>query len=163
MAPLTVRRARRRDAAALCHLYWAFHEHYVRALPDRLRPFPDGEDYGTQLSTALARLFASADEAVFVAEIGDAVVGLVEVAVRQDEAHPARLGRSFGHIGALMVQAEARDRGVGTHLLVAAEAWAREHGAAEMRLDVWETAGGPLPFYERRGYHTLSRALVKPL
>jgi GNAT superfamily N-acetyltransferase len=47
--------------------------------------------------------------------------------------------------------------------MAAAEAWARERGATELRLDAWEFAAGPLPFYESLGYQTIKRTLVKPL
>ena len=113
--------------------------------------------------TTLARIFASAGDAILVAEAGGALVGLVEVAVRADEAHPARIGRCFGYIGGLIVQAQARQQRVGSQLVTAAEAWARQRGVAEMRLDVWELAAKPLPFYARLGYRTLSHTLVKPL
>jgi len=47
--------------------------------------------------------------------------------------------------------------------MAAAEDWAREHGAAEMRLQTWEFDGDPLPFYIRLGYRTLRRTLVRDL
>jgi hypothetical protein len=39
----------------------------------------------------------------------------------------------------------------------------KANGASEMRLDVWEFAAGPLEFYERLGYRTLRRALVREI
>jgi GNAT superfamily N-acetyltransferase len=47
--------------------------------------------------------------------------------------------------------------------MAAAERWAQEHGAVEMRLQIWEFDGDPLPFYERRGFRTLRRTLVREL
>jgi GNAT superfamily N-acetyltransferase len=43
----------------------------------------------------------------------------------------------------------------------AAQNWAKEKGAAEMRLETWEFPGGPLPFYEKIGYRTIKRTLKK--
>jgi hypothetical protein len=47
--------------------------------------------------------------------------------------------------------------------MTAAEAWARQHGATEMQLDTWEFDAGPLRFYEKTGYRTLKRVLVKAI
>jgi GNAT superfamily N-acetyltransferase len=44
-----------------------------------------------------------------------------------------------------------------------AETWARERGAEEMRLDIWEFDDGPLTFYEKRGYGTVRREMVRRL
>jgi hypothetical protein len=44
-----------------------------------------------------------------------------------------------------------------------AETWARERGAEEMRLDIWEFDDGPLPVYEKRGYWTVRREMVRRL
>jgi GNAT superfamily N-acetyltransferase len=160
---ISIREARRRDAAGLWALYWEFQEHHARALPDRLRGFADPEAHRDDLYPELARLFASPLDAVLVAELDGEVVGLAEVGLREDADRPGRVWRRVGVLNGLMVRAGARRRGVGARLLAAAEAWARARGAAELRCDVWELAGGPLPFYARRGYRTLSRTLVKPL
>jgi GNAT superfamily N-acetyltransferase len=42
-------------------------------------------------------------------------------------------------------------RGVGGRLMTAAEAWAHARRATQLRLDAWEFAAGPLPFYEALG------------
>jgi diamine N-acetyltransferase len=54
-------------------------------------------------------------------------------------------------------------QGLGRLLVEVAQQWARERGATEMQLDIWEFAAGPLHFYERLGYRTLKRHLVVDL
>ena len=39
----------------------------------------------------------------------------------------------------------------------------RERDATQMKLDAWEFAAGPLGFYEKNGYKTLKRTLIKEL
>jgi GNAT superfamily N-acetyltransferase len=123
-----IREARRRDAAGLWALYREFQGRHAHALPGRLRGFADPEAHRDDLY------------AVLVAELNGEVVGLAEVALREDADRPGR--------------------GVGARLLAAAEARARD--AAELRRDAWELADGRLPFYARRGYCTLGRTLVRP-
>jgi GNAT superfamily N-acetyltransferase len=45
----------------------------------------------------------------------------------------------------------------------AAEAWAREHGATRLVLNVWEFNAGALRFYETLGYSAFSRNMWKSL
>ena len=52
---------------------------------------------------------------------------------------------------------------LGLQLVEAAQRWARQKGATEIKLDVWEFDAGPLRFYEKAGYRTLKRTLIKEL
>ena len=83
--------------------------------------------------------------------------------MRQDEAHPLRVAYRFGYLQSLIVSAAFRAQGLGRLLVEAAQQWARERGATEMQVDIWEFAAGPLHFYERLGYRTLIRHLVAAL
>jgi len=65
--------------------------------------------------------------------------------------------------GCMMVHEAWRRHGIGAQLLEQAERWSAAHGATELRLETWEFPTGPQPFYERRGYTTLRRMLVRPL
>jgi GNAT superfamily N-acetyltransferase len=62
-----------------------------------------------------------------------------------------------------MVQETYRGHGIGTRLVEAAERWARGQGATEVRVETWEFVEGPLAFYERMGYRTLRRTVVREL
>lgn len=91
------------------------------------------------------------------------MIGLAEVYVRHDEPGRGLIPQRFGHLQSMVVREEDRRAGVGAALLEASEAWARAGGAREMRLDIWEFPEGPLRFYERCGYSTLRRTLVRRL
>jgi ribosomal protein S18 acetylase RimI-like enzyme len=63
------------------------------------------------------------------------IVGFAEVAIHDDEPHPVRVSRRYGHLQSLVVTERSRRQGAGNRLLAAAEEWARKHGATEMQLD----------------------------
>jgi aminoglycoside 6'-N-acetyltransferase len=80
------------------------------------------------------------------------VVGMIELWLRRprdpDGARIARLGADLG----ISVAPEWRGRGVGTALMLAGEAWAREHGVSQMVLDLSVANDGARRLYERLGY-----------
>ncbi len=73
------------------------------------------------------------------------------------------MARCYGYLQGLMVAPACQQQGIAAQLVAAAEGWAQVHGAAEMRLQTWEFDGDPLPFYDRLGYRTLRRTLVREL
>ncbi len=58
---------------------------------------------------------------------------------------------------------DARRTGVGSALMRAGEAWARERGLPVMSLDVWATNERARAFYETLGYSAESSCLFKRL
>lgn len=164
MTRMMIRPAETHDLDAVCRLYVTFHEFHVRGLPDRLSSIGDPQTFDcTDVSHHLANLLTKSDVALFVAEVDRRIVGIAEVYLRQDEGDSPRIPYRYGYLQSLMVDESVRGQGIGTILVTAAEQWAWEHGASEMRLDTWEFAAGPLPFYEGAGYHTVRRMLVRSL
>jgi GNAT superfamily N-acetyltransferase len=152
------------DLQALCALYFEFHEFHVRGVPDRLSSLGAPETFDrSELCAALDKIMRGDDSALFVAESGGRLVGLAEVYLRHDELDPAAVARCYGYLQSLMVDPAFRRQGVATQLMAAVEDWARDRGVTEMRLQTWEFDGGPLPFYDRLGYRTLRRTLVRDL
>jgi GNAT superfamily N-acetyltransferase len=66
-------------------------------------------------------------------------------------------------VDALVVDRPVWRRGVGTALLGAAEAWARDRGAEVVRLDTYPESPVSVPFYERMGYAWRSIVFQKHL
>jgi GNAT superfamily N-acetyltransferase len=162
MTDIIIRPAATEDLEKLCDLYLEFHEFHVRGVPGRLRSLTDPESRDdTELCEKIKKIIADDDSTIFLAEVGRQPVGLAEVYIREDEPNPHRVCRRHGHLQSLITTERFRHLGVGNKLLEAAEEWAREKGAAEMRLDIWEFAEGPLEFYEKNGYRTLRRSLVR--
>ncbi len=73
---------------------------------------------------------------VLIAEMEEAVVGFVEVALRS-YVDGCETGRPVGFVEGWYVAPEFRRRGVGRSLIEAAEAWCREQGCHEIGSDTW--------------------------
>jgi GNAT superfamily N-acetyltransferase len=86
---------------------------------------------------------------VLVAEIDHEVVGLCQVMVL---AHFQHTGGWCCEVETVHVRADVRNRGVGTALLEAAEALARERGCYRIQLTSNITRPDAHRFYERQGY-----------
>lgn len=96
---------------------------------------------------------------VLVAEGADGTaLGFISLKVGKDVVGVAR-----GHVADLAVAAGARRIGVGTALMRAAEAWARDRGLPALSLDVWSTNERALTFYRGLGYGAESLCLIKRL
>ncbi len=67
------------------------------------------------------------------------------------------------NVQSLMVREARRREGWGWRLMDAAEALAKQRGADLMQVELWEFAEGPLGFYEKLGYRTTHRRMVKEL
>ena len=161
---VVIRLARMEDMQALCKLYTEFHEFHVRGVPDRLVSLEEADlHHDAELRNNLDKIINEDGSVILVAEITNQVVGLAEVYIRADEPNTARVAYKYGHLQSLLVTKAFRRQGVGEKLLQAAESWAKGRGATEMRLDTWEFPEGPLRFYEKTGYHTLRRKLVRKL
>ncbi|KPK64497.1 hypothetical protein AMJ83_01955 [candidate division WOR_3 bacterium SM23_42] len=161
MHEIIVRQADKRDLDALCRLYLEFHEFHVRGIPARLRR-PVGYD-NDELCTRIEKVIGSSDSVILVIEADSRVVGFAEVYMKQDEANQYRISYRYGHLQSMMVSEGHRKRKLGRQLLEAAEQWAKERNADEMRLDIWEFKEGPLRFYKKSGYQTLRRMLMRKL
>jgi GNAT superfamily N-acetyltransferase len=159
-----VRRAEPKDFEQLCRLYVAFHEFHVQGVPDRLSTLGSPDTFEcNDLLSALQQLHNRSDVALFVAVTATQVIGLAEVYIRQDEESDAKIAYRYGYLQSLMVLESFRQHHIGTRLVEAAQEWAVHQGATEMRLEIWEFDAGPLPFYERLGYRTLQRILIRPV
>jgi GNAT superfamily N-acetyltransferase len=97
---------------------------------------------------------------VFVACMGDEVVGWIEVALEHRLASDA-----CGHIGGLVVKEGVRSAGIGLQLCRHVEGWVAEQGVALMRVYSRSTRERAHSFYLRDGYHMVKQSHVfeKPM
>lgn len=162
---MVLRLATEEDIWRLGQLYWEFHRFHVLGVADRLRlpASSDEANESNRLEAGLRTLIQREDAALFVLEMEASIVGFAEVYLRQDEEQPLTVAHRYGYLQSLFVCASYRKRGLGEALMKAVHHWAKEKGATEIRLESWEFAQGPVPFYERLGYRTLRRTLVAPI
>jgi ribosomal protein S18 acetylase RimI-like enzyme len=161
---VTVRPADDGDIEALCEIYYDFHEFHVRGVPTHLRSLGDRARWDrSSLRGALDKIIQSADAEVFVAEAEGQLAGLVEVYVRPDPDEPTLVQHHHAELQSLVVLPSFRREGIGTRLVRVAQEWARERGATEMRLGVWEFNQAARGFYRAAGFTTLKRRMVAEL
>jgi GNAT superfamily N-acetyltransferase len=145
------------DAEALSQIF-AASEQYHRDIDD-LPPLipPIGIDYARRRFAAMAT--DDAEHLLLAAEVGGAVVGLVEARMRRDPA----AGFVGTYVEELAVAPEWRGRGVGTALMAAVDEWARGHGALSVALDHFHTNEGAHRLYARLGYQVRGVIMEKRL
>jgi ribosomal protein S18 acetylase RimI-like enzyme len=98
-----------------------------------------------------------------VGDIPPPIIGAISVRAYDTPTDPTMVPRRRAHVEALVVDERHRRAGVGTALMAAATAWARERGAKEIVLTVWAGNAVAEAFYARLGYQVVSSALSKPL
>jgi ribosomal protein S18 acetylase RimI-like enzyme len=109
-----------------------------------------------------AQYLAQSGSLSLVAEIDKAVVGFITTEVI-GETHPLAQPVRYVRMGGLCVAPSIRGKGVGRSLVAAAERWAIEQGAAEIRLIVWKFNRPAVDLYESMGFATRSFTMSKRL
>jgi GNAT superfamily N-acetyltransferase len=113
----------------------------------------------TDLAEWIAGMADGSADAVLVAEVGGAAVGVVSLHVTPF----FNLGRRRGRITAFVVDAEHRGRGVGRRLLEAVETAAEQRGCYAMEVTSAAHRDGAHRFYAAAGYENRPHRFLKPL
>jgi ribosomal protein S18 acetylase RimI-like enzyme len=119
----------------------------------------DADGLRSGFGAILSQTLSSQDHrtTVLIAQRGDGTpLGFISLKVVENIE-----GGERGHVADLAVAERARRMGVGTALLQAGEAWARERGFDLLSLDVWSTNEAAFAFYRRQGYSIDSLSLIK--
>ena len=151
--PFAVRRAILDVVSAVASLYVELKHHHRVLAPSSERYQVDDEAWERVAYETLD----DPDKTVFVAEDEDRVVGFVGI-----ELASKPWGISC-EIETLVVEEEARGRGVGLALLRAAERFAKDVRARALRVDVLHNNDGARAFYEREGYNLFAVRYGKPV
>jgi GNAT superfamily N-acetyltransferase len=138
-AALSIRRVRAEDATAVAELNGQL-------------GYPATAD---EVRDRILAIAAVPTQAVFVARVGDEVVGWVDVAV------VLHLQSSrFALIGGLVVKEGLRGKQIGKRLCEEAEAWSREQGMRVVRVTSRSTRADAHRFYLRDGYSEVKTSRV---
>jgi GNAT superfamily N-acetyltransferase len=113
-----------------------------------------------EMKRRLSRLKPAADNAVFVAETQNEVIGWVHVSVNYLMEVAVR-----AEVNGLVVSEKQRSNGAGARLLEAAEKWARGKRCVNMSVRSNVVRERAHAFYERHGYehYKTQKAFRKPL
>jgi ribosomal protein S18 acetylase RimI-like enzyme len=148
------------DAGRIADIYVAMARHHAALDPAEYR-VPEHAAVVTRFRSELE----AADELDLhlVAEVDGVVVGQLDAFLRPLPSDGSmRMPRRAALVG-IAVDEGWRGRGIGTALMLAAEAWARERGIDTLELDVADPNGDARRLYERLGYGLVAHTLVKPL
>lgn len=151
--PITVRRAGKKDIPALLKLLEEIAAHHHRGRPDIFRA--QSRKYS---QAELETLLGQPARPVFVA-VEEHVLGYVFCAVQKYENHPVFKDYTSLYIDDFCVAAPRRGQGAGRLLFEAARALAKEAGAYNIELNVWEFNESALRFYQRCGMQTQRRRM----
>lgn len=103
----------------------------------------------------IEELLVSNDRITYVAAIGEAVVGWIEVAI----AHHLATG-THGEITGLIISTEYRSKGLGRKLLIEAERWIANQGISQMIVRSRVSREAAHRFYIREGYTLIKTSAV---
>ena len=154
-----IRKATINDYSAVCEVYEEIDTQHRDQLPHIFRK-PHGpareKDYFSGLID---------DERVgfFVAEVQGAIVGFGHVVLVHSHEFPILVPRDYAVVDCIAIKAGFQHQGLGKALMTKMYEWAAANGASEIDLNVYEFNQGAIAFYERLGYHTLSRKMSKKL
>lgn len=154
-----IRAATGEDYEVLCNLFAEVDLLHSDRLPGFFRR-PEGPARGREF---FHHMMEGEGSVLLVAQWEGRVVGFVVALIRESLPIPIITPRRYAVIDSLGVAREFRRRGIGKALMDRAEEWALVKGIREMELNVWEFNSDAIAFYERRGFHTISRRMLKRL
>jgi GNAT superfamily N-acetyltransferase len=157
---ISIRRARAADGPALRALFSEVDELHARLLPTFFRTAGDAP---ARPALRMQGALRGRDAVMLVAEADGETVGLVHVELFDTPPVPIMVPCRRGHVEDLIVLLKARRRGVGRRLLDAAATWARDRGAMQLLLTVWEGNVAAERFYRALGYDEVSHVLKRDL
>lgn len=156
---MNIRNATKDDLEGVCSLSNEINaDHYISMPEDFIEPDGSNRDEPYWLS------FISAENSrVFVAEHDGVLVGAVAVTVTSLAPYPFLVPRPRGHLATIVVARNHQGRGIGRGLMRAAEAFAKDNGADDIKLEVMAFNSNALNFYKEIGYGDFSYRFSKSL
>lgn len=120
----------------------------------------------------ISRLLEDESSGLLVAEVDNGddgveseqrVAGVMHLVFQDTEDQPGLTARRYVLVVDVEVKEEFRGRGIGQELMKAAEEWARGKGASQLELSVWQFNDRARVLYERLGYRTIYRQMLKEI
>ena len=129
------------------------HSLHVSWRPDIYCAAP--EPYPEERFTELVR-----DRCLYVARIGEMVVGYVTLRFRQVEG-PGMVSRKILHIDDICVEESMRNQGIGTQMMLEVRVLARAFGCTDLMLGVYPQNDEAVAFYQKCGFMIQSIAMQR--
>jgi ribosomal protein S18 acetylase RimI-like enzyme len=156
---VSIRKATAEDYNPLCELFDEVDALHRGNLPHLFQepngPVREQDYYGG--------LIADENVGLFIAGIGEKLVGFVHAILRDAPAIPVFVPRRYAIVESIGVKSGFQNHGLGRMLMNTAHEWAMTKGATSVELNVYEFNKTAIAFYQRLGYETLSRKMSKAL
>ena len=164
---IAIRAATKRDCDALNQIISHVDALHREQLPHIFQD-PDGPPRDREY---VLGVLADESHGLFVAEAAGpvlhhakgAVLGFVQLALRDAPPIPILVPRRVAVVENLAVREDVRRAGIGRALMRQAQRWAEELGATEIELNVYEFNQAAIDFYHSLGYASSSRRMGKRL
>jgi ribosomal protein S18 acetylase RimI-like enzyme len=156
---IAIRAATARDYDALNQIFGqvdALHREYLPHIFQK----PDGPARAREY---MMDVLADESLGLFVAEAEGAILGFVQITIRDAPPIPILMPRRFAVVENLAVTEDVRRLGIGRALMDHAQHWAEGLGATEIELNVYEFNQTAIRFYRNLGYTPSSRRMSKRL
>ncbi len=145
------------DFEVIARLWNVLHDQHVALVPAHFKRLPE-----PWLTDSIERNCTSPWTDFLMAEVDEQVVGFALVGI-EDPTHPGVCPKRRGVIYELVVEPEFRSQGIGRLLSDHASEWAKQRGAEEMSLYVFEANQRALDFYLNSGWHVEMRRMVRKI
>ena len=137
---------------SLCELFSKLDALHVELLPETFNSFP-GPSRPLDL---LREKLKSQDKALFVAVVGDKLVGFTDIQRSSNPPYPMFKPREYALIDNIFVLDDFRGTGLAHSFFEHAKSWAKEHGLSNLQLKVYNANRAAIRFYEKEGMRQLN-------
>jgi len=155
----SIREAKQTDYKGLCEVFAEGDALHTENLPHVFRE----PEEPARTEEFVFSIIEDENAALFAAETGGQIIGLVQLRIREELDNPLMIPRRYTKIDDPIVRKGFRRFRVGQSLVQKAHLWALDKGAIEVELNVWEFNKGAIAFYEKIGYRTISLKMAKSL
>jgi ribosomal protein S18 acetylase RimI-like enzyme len=156
---LSIREATLEDYPSLDPLFTEGDAFHREVLPHIFRR-PEG---AARAWSYFSSIVNSEEACIFLAQVREQVVGLVQVLVRETPDIPLLVPRRYAVVDNIVVARGWRHSGIGKALMERAQNWAVKKGVTQIELNVWAFNQGAVAFYEHLGYKVVSQRMWKEL
>lgn len=159
MKNIEIRKAILDDYAELCKIYTELDE-YHRVNHPELFVKPVGFARGKRY---IADKIADNNQAIFVAELDNKIVGLAECYILKSPGFPIIRRRKWVHLDNIAVLRDYQECHIGSYLLEKVIQWAEFKGIKRVELKVYSFNKNAIGFYSSKGFRELSKMMYLDL